>query len=91
LARFLPSKARRTNLFSDDLYAGSELLGGNMTVGDIPIAGNDRKTSRTFNFDEFNRTLIAAVQMVGDGLILTTLSYVSLALLHIHRIIRLKI
>src|SRR6266851_314048 len=55
-----------------------------MTVGDIPIAGNDRKTSRTFNFDEFNRTLIAAVQMVGDGLILTTLSYASLiSVIHI--------
>jgi Undecaprenyl-phosphate glucose phosphotransferase len=51
-----------------------------MTVGDIPIAGNDRKTSRTFNLDEFSRTLIAAAQMVGDGVILTTLSFVSLSL-----------
>jgi Undecaprenyl-phosphate glucose phosphotransferase len=50
-----------------------------MTVGDIPIAGNDRKTSRTFNLDEFSRTLIAAAQMIGDGLILTTLSYASLS------------
>jgi hypothetical protein len=46
-----------------------------MTVGHIPTAGNDRKTFRTFNFDEFSRTLIVVVQMVGDGLILTTLSY----------------
>ena len=51
-----------------------------MTVGDIPTAGNDRKTSRTFNFDEFSRTLIAVVQMVGDGLVLTILSYASLSL-----------
>jgi len=45
-----------------------------MTVGHIPIAGKDGKTSRTFDFDEFSRTLIAAGQIVGDGLILTTLS-----------------
>jgi Undecaprenyl-phosphate glucose phosphotransferase len=51
-----------------------------MTVGDIPSAGNDRKRFRTFNFDEFSRTLIAVAQMVGDGLILTTLSYASLSL-----------
>ena len=51
-----------------------------MTVGDIPIAGTDRKTFRTFNFNESSRTLIAVVQMVGDGLILTTLSYASLNL-----------
>ena len=79
LARFLPNKARRTTFLSTDRYAGSKLLGGNMTVGDIPIAGSDRKTSRTFNLDEFSRTLIAAALMVGDGLILTTLSYVSLS------------
>jgi len=48
-----------------------------MTIGDIPIAGTDRKTSRTFNFDEPSRTLIAIAQMVGDGLVLTTLSYAS--------------
>jgi hypothetical protein len=49
-----------------------------MTVSDIPIAGNDRKNSRTVNFDEFNRTLIAVAQMAGDALILVTLSYASL-------------
>lgn len=52
-----------------------------MAVENIPIAGKDRRISRTFNFDEFSRTLIAAAQMVGDGLILTTLSYVSLRLI----------
>ena len=57
-----------------------QAAGDNMTVGDIPIAGNDRKTSRAFNFGELSRTLIAAAQMAGDGLILTTLSYISLSL-----------
>jgi Undecaprenyl-phosphate glucose phosphotransferase len=57
-----------------------------MTVGHIPAAGNDRKTFRTFNFDEFSRTLIVVVQMVGDGLILTTLSYASLSLvIYLHQ------
>jgi Undecaprenyl-phosphate glucose phosphotransferase len=51
-----------------------------MTVGNIPIAGKDGKTSGTFDFDEFNRTLIAAAQIVSDGLMLTTLSYVSFRL-----------
>jgi hypothetical protein len=57
-----------------------EELRGIMTVGDIPTAGIDRKPFRIFNFDELSRTLIAAVQMVSDGLILTTLSYISLIL-----------
>ena len=51
-----------------------------MTVGDIPTAANDRKISTTFNFDEVSRTLIAVVQMAGDALVLTTLSYASLRL-----------
>ena len=51
-----------------------------MAVEDVRTARNDRKTSRSFNFDEFSRTLIAVVQMVCDGLILTTLSYASLSL-----------
>ena len=49
-----------------------------MTVRDIPTEGNDGKISRTVNFDPFSRTLIAAAQMAGDGLILTMLSYLSL-------------
>jgi Undecaprenyl-phosphate glucose phosphotransferase len=57
-----------------------ESFGGIMTVGDIPSAGIDRKPFRSFNVDEVNRTLIAAVQMVGDGFILTTLSCISLVL-----------
>jgi len=56
-----------------------------MTVGDIPIAGSDRKTFRTFDFDKPSRTLIAAVQMVGDGLVLSLLSYGSLILvIYVH-------
>jgi Undecaprenyl-phosphate glucose phosphotransferase len=51
-----------------------------MTVGLIPTVGKDPKAYRTFNFDEVDRTLIAAAQMVGDGLILITLSCVSLSL-----------
>jgi Undecaprenyl-phosphate glucose phosphotransferase len=57
-----------------------QAAGGDMSIRDVPTAGNDRKTYRTLNFDEFSRTLIAVVQMVGDGLILTTLSYASLSL-----------
>jgi Undecaprenyl-phosphate glucose phosphotransferase len=51
-----------------------------MTVRDVPAAGNNPQTSRTLNFDEFSRTLMAVVQMVGDAIILTTLSYASLNL-----------
>src|SRR6266446_6223682 len=50
-----------------------------MTVGETLTAGNDGKP-RTFNFDELSRTLIVVVQMVSDGLILITLSYLSLSL-----------
>src|ERR1700736_4663950 len=50
-----------------------------MSIGDISLAGNDRKTSIAPNFREPTRTLMAAAQMVGDGLILTTLSYLSLS------------
>jgi hypothetical protein len=53
---------------------------GSMTIGDIPAVRNDRRTFKTFKFDEGGRTLFAAAQMVGDGLILTTLSYASLSL-----------
>ena len=48
-----------------------------MTVDTIQVAENQRKTSSTFNFDQHSRTLIAAAQMAGDGLILTLLSYMS--------------
>ena len=51
-----------------------------MTVGEIPTAGHDRKFLHSFNFNPFSRTLIAIAQMVGDGLLLTTLSYLSLNL-----------
>jgi Undecaprenyl-phosphate glucose phosphotransferase len=57
---------------------GSKLLGANMAVQDIPTAGNDRKNSETVGLAELSRTLIVAAQMVGDALILMTLSYMSL-------------
>ena len=50
-----------------------------MAVRDIPTA-NDSKTSKVFGVDEFSRPLLAVAQMVGDGLILTTLSYLSFLL-----------
>src|SRR5437868_10013166 len=48
-----------------------------MAVRDIPTAENHDEIFGIFNFREFSRTLIIAAQMVGDALILTTLSYVS--------------
>jgi len=59
-----------------------DAAGGDMIVGHIPSAGKekDRKTSRTFDFDESSRTLIAAAQIISDALILSTLSYVSFRL-----------
>jgi Undecaprenyl-phosphate glucose phosphotransferase len=91
LARFLLRKARRRIFSSTDHHAVEvaewtrSSWVDNMTVGHIPAAGTDRKTPRTFNFDEISRTLIAVLQMVGDGLILITLSYVSLSLvIYIH-------
>ena len=50
-----------------------------MSIGDISLAGNDQRTSIAPSFREPTRTLMAAAQMVGDGLILTTLSYLSLS------------
>src|SRR5258705_9083068 len=49
-----------------------------MSIGDISLARNDRRASVAPNFCEPTRTLMAAAQMVGDGLILITLSCLSL-------------
>jgi Undecaprenyl-phosphate glucose phosphotransferase len=51
-----------------------------MTVSDIPIARTERETERVTNFDKYSRTVITAVQMAADSLILTTLSFFSLGL-----------
>ena len=51
-----------------------------MTVGRIPFAEKAGKTCGTFDLDESSRTLIAAAQIVGDALILSTLSYLSFEL-----------
>ena len=48
-----------------------------MAVRDISTAGDDGKAFGISNFREFSRTLIVAAQMIGDGVILTTLSYLS--------------
>ena len=61
-----------------------------MVARDIPTAGNDGRTFGHFNFNEFSRTLIVAAQMFGDGLILTTLSYVSFSF-SIYRVMHLSI
>ena len=41
------------------------------------IRTNDRKILRPFNASEFSRRSIVLLQMLGDGLIMTTLSYLS--------------
>ena len=51
-----------------------------MAVRDISTAGDDGKAFGISNFREFSRTLIVAAQMIGDGVILTTLSYLSFSL-----------
>jgi len=51
-----------------------------MTVRDIPTTGNSQKTSGTVSLVELSRTAIAVTQMVGDGLILTMSSFLSLYL-----------
>jgi Undecaprenyl-phosphate glucose phosphotransferase len=53
-----------------------------MTVGDIPTTARGANTFSTLNLDEVSRTLIAVIQMVSDGLILTALSYASLSLVY---------
>jgi Undecaprenyl-phosphate glucose phosphotransferase len=56
-----------------------------MTVGRVPSAENDRNTYRIFNLNECSRTLIAALQMADDCLLLSTLSYISFQLvLYVH-------
>jgi Undecaprenyl-phosphate glucose phosphotransferase len=48
-----------------------------MTVGGICAGTNHRKFLRPFNSSEIGRRSIVALQMAGDGLILTILSYLS--------------
>src|ERR1700754_4117355 len=51
-----------------------------MTAGEIPTAGRNRRILSSFRFNPYSWTTIAIAQMVGDGLLLTTLSYLSLNL-----------
>jgi Undecaprenyl-phosphate glucose phosphotransferase len=48
-----------------------------MGFWDIPIAGSGGKTPRILASNVFNRTLIVAVQMAGDAVIMIILSYIS--------------
>jgi Undecaprenyl-phosphate glucose phosphotransferase len=49
-----------------------------MVLEDRWSTTNEGKSSRTFSFDKFSRTLIVGTQMVGDAIILTGSSFVSL-------------
>ena len=49
-----------------------------MTLGGIPTAGNDPKIFGGINFNELSRATIAVAQMIIDGFILITLSFLSL-------------
>jgi Undecaprenyl-phosphate glucose phosphotransferase len=48
-----------------------------VSTGQILSVTNNGEISRIFNFGHYNRTLMAAAQMAGDGLILTLVSYLS--------------
>jgi Undecaprenyl-phosphate glucose phosphotransferase len=48
-----------------------------MTVGSIRARTTDRKILRIFNVSEFSRRSIVLLQMAGDGLIMTMLSFLS--------------
>ena len=52
-----------------------------MAIRDVPTLENGRKTSGIVSFDKLSRTSIAVAQMVGDGLILTMSSLISLYLI----------
>ena len=56
-----------------------------MTVGSIRTRTNDQKFLRLFNVGEVSRRNIVILQMLGDGLIMTTLSYLSFSFVtHLH-------
>jgi Undecaprenyl-phosphate glucose phosphotransferase len=57
----------------------------NMAAEDILIAEDDDRKSTIFNSDQARRSKIIGVQIIGDGLILTVLSYASLILAIGHR------
>ena len=48
-----------------------------MAVREFPTVGNDGKAIKSLHSDEISRTAIVTGQMVGDGLILTILSFVA--------------
>src|SRR6516165_1970120 len=59
--------------------------GGRMSVGNIRIITNNQKYLRLFNLNEVSRRSIVILQMLGDGLIMTMLSYLSFSFVtHLH-------
>src|SRR5215469_11795364 len=56
-----------------------------MSVGNIRTITNDQKFLRLFNLNEVSRRSILILQMLGDGLIMTMLSYLSFSFVtHLH-------
>jgi Undecaprenyl-phosphate glucose phosphotransferase len=55
-----------------------------MTIDGIRARTNDRKILRPFNVSELSRRSIVLLQMLGDGLILTMLSYLSFSIVTLH-------
>jgi len=55
-----------------------------MTVGDVRVATNHQKSFRTLNLNELSRPLIVIAQMVGDGLIMAILSFLSFSFVILH-------
>src|SRR6516225_1662896 len=58
--------------------------GGRMTVDGIRAKTNERIILRLFNVSELSRRSIVLLQMLGDGLIMTMLSYLSFSIVTLH-------
>jgi Undecaprenyl-phosphate glucose phosphotransferase len=56
-----------------------------MTAGEIRAGTNDRKIFKPFDLRKLSRRNVVILQMLGDGLIMTILSYLSFSLvMHVH-------
>src|SRR5215469_8715317 len=60
-------------------YPAEVSRAGQMTVRDTRFAINHQKTARPFNLNALSRRSIVILQMLGDGLFMTILSYLSLS------------
>src|SRR5262249_47184807 len=58
--------------------------GGRMTVGDARATTNHQKSFGTLNLNELSRPLIVIAQMLGDGLIMAILSFLSFSFVILH-------